>query len=514
MERTLIVDDDEQARCVLSDALTGLGFVVDSVDRAAGALKLLETGAYDILFTDLEMPGMNGIDLVRRAVVTDPNIVAVLLTGFTSEARVLDAMRAGAFDFLAKPFTLVELREVLARAGERRRLVTGHDGYRRELDRMVLEREDAISGTNETLLELQSLGQSAYEIRDISRALGEFADFAVSHLGADTFGIFTVEAHGPDQLIYRDRFGRQRDQGAPLANGQLCSAVLAGSANFAPLPEAWFVEPRNSQAECWPLRQGVFTGFLYMGYDNPEAQTIENRQYLTTLFRNRIDEYLKEHYVARRHEAELRRMFVASIQAHARSIEAKDIYTAGHCDRVEQYAELLARQAGGFSEAWIFNLRVGAILHDIGKIGVPGALLCKPGALTPEEQRQVQAHPAIGSRIVRTMEGFNLTSSIRHHHERFDGMGYPDRLKGEAIPMEARLILAADTIDAMTSNRPYRRALSTDRAIDELKKFSGNQFDPEVVRLIVDAAPRLEEARLASTLKTNGLEDLAEQSVA
>lgn len=213
--------------------------------------------------------------------------------------------------------------------------------------------------------------------------------------------------------------------------------------------------------------------------------------------------------MVRRHEAQLRRMFVTSIQAHARSIEAKDIYTAGHCDRVEGYADLLARQAGGFSEDWIFNLRVGAILHDIGKIGVPCALLCKPGALTPEEQRQVQAHLAIGSRIVRTLEGFNLTSSIRHHHERFDGKGYPDRLKGEAIPMAARLILAADTFDAMPSNRPYRRALATDRAIEELEEFSGNQFDPEVVKLIVDTAPLLEESRQASTLETNCLQDLA-----
>ena len=212
--------------------------------------------------------------------------------------------------------------------------------------------------------------------------------------------------------------------------------------------------------------------------------------------------------MARRHKQQQRRMFVASIQAHARAIEAKDVYTAGHCDRVERYAELLARQAREFSEEWIFNLRVGAILHDIGKIGVPSALLCKPGALDPNEQHQIPSHPVIGSHIVRTMQGFNLESSVRHHHERYDGKGYPDRLKGDGIPIEARLILAADTFDAMTSNRPYRRALSTERALTELEKFSGKQFDPEVVKLMTMAAPLLEAAQKSSGTM-NSLKDLA-----
>lgn len=509
MERILIVEDDEQAGSVLSDILTGQGFRVDTADRAFRALDLLDLNSYDIVFSDIEMPGMDGIELVRRLVKTPPKVVPVLLTGSTTEARIIEAMRAGAFDFLSKPYTQTELTALLERACGRRRVLVEHDGYRRQLERMVVEREDAITGTNETLMELQALGPSSYEVRDMSGALEEFADFALSHLGADTFGIFAREAGGPEQLVYSDRFGRRVDRNALTADAPLARTVLAQSTSLAPLPETLFLEKGNQQAGCWPLGLGVFTGYLYMGYDNPVGEIIEAQRYVFRLFRNRIDAYLKEHYLVRRHEAQLRRMFVTSIQAHARSIEAKDIYTAGHCDRVEGYAELLARQAGGFSEDWIFNLRVGAILHDIGKIGVPSALLCKPGALTPEEQRQVQAHPAIGSRIVRTLEGFNLTSSIRHHHERFDGKGYPDRLKGEAIPMEARLILAADTFDAMTSNRPYRRALATDRAIEELEEFSGNQFDPEVVKLIVDAAPLLEESRQASTLKTNCLQDLA-----
>ena len=137
-------------------------------------------------------------------------------------------------------------------------------------------------------------------------------------------------------------------------------------------------------------------------------------------------------------------------------------------------------------------------------------MLCKPGVLNMEEQLQIQSHPVIGSRIVRTMEGFSLASSVRHHHECFDGQGYPDGLKGDRIPIEARLILAADTFDAMTSNRPYRRALSTEKAIDEFEKCSGRQFDPEVVGLMVQAASALEEAREKSTEASDRLKDLAE----
>jgi HD-GYP domain-containing protein (c-di-GMP phosphodiesterase class II) len=204
------------------------------------------------------------------------------------------------------------------------------------------------------------------------------------------------------------------------------------------------------------------------------------------------------------HEEEMRKMFVSSVRAHARSIEAKDAYTGGHCVRVERYAELLARKHGGFDEKWIFNLRVASILHDIGKIGVRGAILCKPGALDQHECDEMRTHPAIGGRIVRTLYGFSIEPAVKHHHERFDGGGYPSRLKGEMIPLESRLILIADTFDAMTSDRPYRRAMSTSDVLDELKKNAGSQFDPALVDVAVDARAEFENARFDMTKKPGG----------
>jgi HD-GYP domain-containing protein (c-di-GMP phosphodiesterase class II) len=196
------------------------------------------------------------------------------------------------------------------------------------------------------------------------------------------------------------------------------------------------------------------------------------------------------------HQTEIDKFFIASIHSHTRSIEAKDAYTAGHCDRVARYCELLAQQVPGVDERWIFDLKAAAILHDIGKIGVPGAILCKPSFLDESESLEIQAHPVIGGRIVRAMYGLNLELAVRHHHEHWDGTGYPSRLKGEDIPLESRMILLADTFDAMTSNRPYRRALPWNTALAEIRKFSGKQFDPDLVEAMVKAGPALEAARL------------------
>ena len=449
---------------------------------------------------------MDGLELVRRTVELDPTIVTILLTGFTTESQILAAMRSGAFDFLSKPCTLHELNSVLTRALERRRVLLDHREYRQRLEQTLQERDSEITGTNQTLIELHGLGRQSYPLGEISKSLEDFADYAVSHFQPDTFGLYVLEDDSFRTLVERDRFGRNVSKSLLLHSSDLSTAVIQGSSTIKQLPRNWYLQKQNRWARCWPLRHDSYVAYLYVGYDHGHGRELDRHRWVFKLFQNRLEGYLKEHYMVRQHQQQLRRMFISSIQTHARSLEAKDAYTAG-CDRVDRYAGLLAHQSGGFNEEEIFSLKVGSILHDIGKIGVPTAILCKPGSLNEEEQNQIQAHPVIGSRIVRTLYGFNLESSIRHHHERFDGKGYPDGLKGDQIPMEARLILVADTFDAMTSNRPYRRSLSTERAVEELREFSGKQFDPALVEVMIDAAPALEEARRKSVEGTNSLMD-------
>ena len=356
MERVLVVDDEKDCRFALADALAAKGFEPDTAENGLTALNRLEKrpSTYGLIYTDIQMPELGGFQLVEKVATIDPTIVSVLLTGHVSPSNAVAALRAGAYDFLAKPFTSAELEISLARATGRRKLLLKNEEYRLQLESLLSEREREIK------------------------------------------------------------------------------------------------------------------------------------------------------HVTLHHQDEMRNLFISSVQAHARSIEAKDAYTAGHCDRVDRYAELLARLHGGFDEEWIFNLKVGSILHDIGKIGVRGAILCKPAALDASERTEMCTHPAIGGRIVRALYGLNLEPMVRHHHERFDGKGYPDGLAGEAIPLEARIILIADTFDAMTSDRPYRKALSTDRAMDELKKYAGTQFDPDLVEVMLDSRAEYETAHAEMLSRRQG----------
>ncbi len=356
MERVLVVDDEKDCRFALADALAAKGFDPDTAENGRTALKRLESqpSTYGLIYTDIQMPEVGGLQLVESVAAMDPTIVSVLLTGDVNTATTLAALRAGAYDFLGKPYTSAELEISLARATERRKLLLKNEEYRVRLEQLLSERDK--------------------EMR----------------------------------------------------------------------------------------------------------------------------------WAALHHQEEMRNMYISSVQAHARSIEAKDVYTAGHCDRVDRYSELLARLHGGFDEEWIFNLKVGSILHDIGKIGVRGAILSKPAKLDVAERAEMCTHPAIGGRIVRTLYGMNLEPMVRHHHERYDGAGYPDGLKGEAIPLEARFILIADTFDAMTSDRPYRKGLPTEVAIAELKKYAGTQFDPNLVEIAVEYAAEFEMARAEMLSRRQG----------
>jgi HD-GYP domain-containing protein (c-di-GMP phosphodiesterase class II) len=178
---------------------------------------------------------------------------------------------------------------------------------------------------------------------------------------------------------------------------------------------------------------------------------------------------------------DLNELFLATIKAMANAIEAKDPYTRGHSDRIRDFSVSIARELGVTGED-LKNIEISALLHDTGKIGVPEAVLRKHGKLNDEEFFELRKHPVIGAEMLSSIKQLNgAIPGIRHHQEFFNGRGYPDGLKGEQIPFTARIIAVADTFDAMTSDRPYRDALSDEQALAELKKFSGEQFDPQCV---------------------------------
>ena len=223
---------------------------------------------------------------------------------------------------------------------------------------------------------------------------------------------------------------------------------------------------------------------------------LENRDYQQHL-EQKVEEQARK----------IRASFLNSITALAYALEAKDTYTSGHSQRVTEIAVAIAQELGlpqesiekirvsglihdiSISQESIEKIRFAGLIHDIGKIGIKESILNKPGKLTDEEYRHIKSHPEVGERILAPIvEDKEILEIVRHHHERYDGKGYPDGLKAERIPLGARILAVADTYDAMTSERPYREAMSIETACNEIKRCKGTQFDPAVADAFLKTA--------------------------
>jgi putative two-component system response regulator len=201
-----------------------------------------------------------------------------------------------------------------------------------------------------------------------------------------------------------------------------------------------------------------------------EREIKEYQQYLE----EKIEEQTKE----------VRKVFLGAIEALAFALEAKDKYTAGHSRRVTEIAVAIGREMG-LSDDCVEDLRWGGLLHDVGKITIDQIIQNKPGKLTPEEYEHIMTHASVGAGIVRPVVNGKVVAMIEHHHDRYDGGGMNQTVSGKKIPMGARILAVADSFDAMTSDRPYRKAMTVEEALEEIRRCSGSQFDPEVVAVFL-----------------------------
>ena len=324
-------------------------------------------------------------------------------------------------------------------------------------------------------------------------ALGEMGRF----LGAKTGSLLLLD--GPSRFRVVEAVGPHRDRirgiEVPLEESRVARYALEESrpilvsdvhenGRFEDDPVGIRYRPRSILSV--PLfAQGEPLGVLNFGGDRRDVTFSDHDRKLVVTLGRQVAVALEK---ARLLEG-LRRTVAESIRALAGAIEAKDPYTRGHSDRVTHYSRLIA-QAMGLGARDLDIIVRAAVLHDVGKIGVPSAVLNKPSRLDQGEFRLIQRHPQVGVEIVREIQAMEGTLAIiQDHHERIDGKGYPRGLRGDEIALGARILAVADTFDAMTSDRPYRKGLPTEVAFDEIKRCSGTQFDPEVAQVFLEGAP-------------------------
>jgi putative nucleotidyltransferase with HDIG domain len=331
-ERILIVDDEDPIRDFVSVMLSSANFVCTQAGSGKEALALLDSGEeYELMLSDLMMPGMDGIALLEAAKERFPDMPVLMVTAVTDVSVALGAIRNGAYDYLLKPFERDQLLAAVRRALENRRLKLENRAYQTNLEALVTARTEQ-------------------------------------------------------------------------------------------------------------LRQAIST---------------------------------------------LERSYDITLEALGNALDLKDAETEGHSKRVTAFTIAIAR-AMGLSPDQIRVIARGAFLHDIGKMAIPDAILRKPGALDPDEVAIMREHCYRGYQILRRIPFLTEAAEIVYaHQEKFDGTGYPRGLKAEEIPLGARIFSIADTLDAMTSNRPYRAAQPLSAAREEIERWSGRQFDPEVVKVFL-----------------------------
>ena len=341
------------------------------------------------------------------------------------------------------------------------------------------------------LTNLQEALQAATSTLDLNQVLQQVLGGAAKAVNAQ-IGCLALDDSG--QLIVKAAFGTDSKTAEKLAlglGGEICRSVMTTGQSVMETfnPKAGADNPLNPRAVlCVPLTlRGQPLGVVFLAnYQAGRSFSADHRNLATELAAQAAGSIDRARLFKDREE-----VILQALEAQAKTVDARDPYTAGHSQRVTQYALSIARQMQ-FSpkdqDAWV-RLERGARIHDIGKIGVPDSVLQKVGKLTDEEFAKMKAHTTIGFDILSGLK--MLTDElviVRSHHERFDGKGYPDRKKGNELPIFAWIVSAADAIDAMTSDRPYRRGMSLEVAMDQVRQGAGTHFHPDVAEAVLDAS--------------------------
>ena len=495
----LVVDDDRVILGLFKDFLRRRdSYSIFTARDGAEALKILEQTKIDFCFTDLQMPGMDGIEFARKLHDLDNTIPVVVMTSYPSMDNAIATLKHGVVDYLVKPFKSGEIELTIKRALEQKALFVENMLLKEEI-----KRKERIDRLNEELAnkvgDLKILNMILQEVDWITKSSDIFdlvvqvsaditrCDEAYFYVMEESAGgpILISSFHkGPETGTNGGKAG-QADQGrtATEDNSHIIEVFAKKISEGAPFIVNGDHDKVLSDANIcslvtlpFKIRNKLFGVLVAIARHGSEPFTDRELYYLNFLAERAT--FVIENVAL--YENIYENLF-STLYAFVEAIEARDPYTKDHSTRVTRLAQKIGKEMG-YSDNQLDPLNFSGHLHDIGKLGVPDNILLKPGPLTEKEYKEVKKHPIIGANIVSHLGLLDDEQKIiLHHHERWDGKGYPIGLKGKEIPILARILAVADVYDAMASDRAYRKRLDEDVVIKTIHQSAGTQFDEEVV---------------------------------
>jgi putative nucleotidyltransferase with HDIG domain len=477
--RVLAVDDNASLLRFLVSAFTANGCTVSQAPTAEQALELIAGETFDLVVSDIKMPGLTGLDLLRAVKGRQPATPVVLITGAPSVTSAVFGLRHGAYDYLPKPFSIKEVQQLVERVRADREKWNGQAPLPAGLAEELSRRQVSV----EMLFRIGDLALQTHEPRVFVEKVLRFTTESLRNDGGlmllrDDHGGFTSTQQGDPAVV---------DELRALLQSNFDRLVSQGGREPVPLSR-----PGGRVEAVAAIVPGVgqSMGVLCIGRVAATGGFLPDERDMVVGFAQATAVALQKLVLREDHERNL----VDTITAFVNAIESKDPYLKGHSARVALYATEIARMMG-LDEETVQVVTRGAMLHDLGKLSIMDTILRKPERLTEDEFTLIKAHPVVGERILKPLRFLAREACVvRHHHERYDGSGYPDGLVGEDIPLAARIVTVADVFDALTSNRPYRTALLVEAARQEIVRGRGAHFDPEAAEAFLKIPiDRLEE---------------------
>jgi response regulator RpfG family c-di-GMP phosphodiesterase len=475
--RVLLVDDNASVLRFLASAFASNNCQVTTASTAEQALEQLGDDPFDLVVSDIKMPGLSGLDLLRAVKGKQPSTPVVLITGVPSVNSAVFGLRHGAYDYLPKPFSVTEVKDLIRRLRRDRADGNGNVNYPAGLTEELARRQagvEAISGIGEVAL--QGLEPSVFAEKVLEYTMKSLRCDGALMLLRDQSGQFNASRKGEPSLV---------GQILALLHASFGEVVKTGGRETFVL-----TKPEHGFEGLAALVPGVgdAMGILCVGRSGDNGAFLPDEKALLLGYAQTTAVALQK-ILLREH---LERNLIDTISSFVIALESKDPYLKGHSARVSLYSGELATVMGVPSADVVLMSRAG-MLHDLGKLVIMDNILRKPRQLTEEEFELIRTHPVVGDKILKPLRFLACEAkAVRHHHERYDGKGYPDGLKGEDIPLIARVVTVADAFDAMTSDRPYRSKRPLATAMEEIVRGAGTQFDP----LAADAFSTIPLARL------------------